>query len=56
MFFILLLITIEPRNELMAIVSTVIGTMLFNKSGVYVLQVQEKNSGRMLSQKLVIGQ
>lgn len=30
--------------------------MMFNKSGVYVLQVQEKNSGRMLSHKLVIGQ
>lgn len=28
----------------------------FNKSGVYLLQVQEKNSGKALSQKLVIGQ
>ena len=31
-------------------------SMQFDKSGVYLLQVQEKSSGRALSQKLVIGQ
>lgn len=30
-------------------------TLQFNQSGVYILQVQEKNSGRMMSQKLMIG-